>query len=221
VIGPQPLAKLLREPPVFASTPPPFDPGGVPADPRQLFVEWLGTAIERGVAEPHAMTLSTVDIDGMPDARTLILKDVDGQGWWFATSAASGKGRQLQHRACAALAFYWPAIGRSVRIRGRVTAASPEESAADFRGRGLSARAVALASSESSPLASRDECVAAVEAARAALSADPDLVSPTWTRYAVTPDRVEFWQADTDRLHTRVCYEQTPGAGWHHGLLWP
>jgi pyridoxamine 5'-phosphate oxidase len=221
VTGPRPLAKVLRELRVFATTPPPFDIRQAPAGPATLFIEWLEGAVALGVAEPHAMTLSTIDPDGMPDARVLILKDIDDRGWWFATSSTSVKGRQLQERSAAALTFYWPALGRSIRVRGQVTVASPELSAADFRERGFGARAVALASQESSPLGSVDECAAAVAAARAVLSANPDLVSPTWTLYVMTPERVEFWQADPDRQHIRLCYTNTADHGWQHGLLWP
>jgi pyridoxamine 5'-phosphate oxidase len=215
------LREVLRELPVLTAVPPPFDLDQVPADPTALFVEWLDGAIEMGVAEPHAMTLSTIDADGAPDARVLILKDVDHRGLWFATSAASRKGRQLEPRPVAAVTFYWPALGRSVRVRGRVTAASPERSAADFRARGLGARAVALATQESRPLASLDECAAAVTTARTVLATDPALVSPEWTLYVVTPEEVEFWQADADRQHTRLCYTRDTDAGWQHGLLWP
>jgi pyridoxamine 5'-phosphate oxidase len=83
--GPRRPAKVLRELPVFAATPPPFDTDHAPEDPVALFLEWLDAAIELAVTEPHAMTLSTIDTDGTPDARVLILKDVDDRGWWFAT----------------------------------------------------------------------------------------------------------------------------------------
>jgi len=130
-----PLRDLLRSLPVFADDPAEFDPQSVPDEPTDLFAPWLAAAIETGVPEPHAMTLSTCDSDGRPDARTLILKDIDGDGWWFASASNSAKGQQLASQPSVALTFYWPALARQVRVRGRVSVASRERSAADFRAR--------------------------------------------------------------------------------------
>jgi pyridoxamine 5'-phosphate oxidase len=215
-----PLREILRSLPVLVAEPAAFDPDSVPDEPTELFTAWLLAAIEAGVPEAHAMTLSTCDGDGRPDARTLILKDVDAHGWLFATASHSAKGQQLASQASAALTFYWPALARQVRVRGRVSAASRERSAADFRARGIGARAVALAGTQSTPLASRDECAVAVRAAVGCIEAMPEIVSPTWTLYAVVADTVEFWQADQDRQHIRVQYRRD-GDRWTHGMLWP
>jgi len=166
------------------------------------------------------MTLSTCDSEGCPDARVLILKDLDDDGWWFATSSASPKGRQLEQQPAAALRFYWRTLGRQVRIRGTVRPAGAQRSADDFRGRGLGARAVALASRGSQPLNDDAECRRAVAAARRALDADPEMISPTWTLYSLHPEEVEFWQADQDRLHTRLRYARAESR-WQRNLLWP
>lgn len=123
------------------------------------------------------MTLSTCGGDGRPDARVLILKDLTSEGLWFATSAHIAKGRQLTANPDASLMFYWPQLARQVRVGGRVEPAAEEESAADFLARGAGARAVALASHESAPLSSRQECTAAVAAARARVDAIPQLVA--------------------------------------------
>jgi pyridoxamine 5'-phosphate oxidase len=215
-----PLRDLLRSLPVFAVEPTDFDPESVPDEPADLFTSWLLQAIDAGVPEPHALTLSTCDSDGRPDARTLILKDVDGAGWWFATASNSAKGQQLASQPSVALTFYWPALARQVRVRGRVSAASRERSAADFRARGIGARAVALAGTQSAPLASRDECAIAVRAATGCIEAMPEIVPPTWTLYAAVADNVEFWQADADRQHLRVQYRRD-GDRWTHMMLWP
>jgi pyridoxamine 5'-phosphate oxidase len=167
-----------------------------------------------------AMTLSTSDLAGAPDARTLILKDLDEQGWWFATSAESVKGSQLTTHPAAALTFYWPQVGRQVRVRGPVLPGPAELSAADFRSRGTGARAVALASRESQPLDSRSACAQAVADAERQLAADPDLAAPSWQVYAVVAQTVEFWQADKDRQHVRVQYRRGE-QGWTRTLLWP
>jgi pyridoxamine 5'-phosphate oxidase len=214
------LRDMLRELPSLTGSAPPWDPGSAPAEPGELFVGWLREAASAGVPEPQAMTLSTVDRDGRPDARVLILKDLDAAGWWFASDSTSAKGRQLWQRPAAALTFYWPPVGRQVRVRGLVTVAPPDRSAADFLARGDAARAAALASPQSRPLGSQSEFADAVEAATERLRADPGLVSPTWTAYVLRPDEVQFWQSDERRRHVRLHYTRTP-TGWARGLLWP
>ena len=215
------MRDLLRALPVFAGHELAFNVTGAPADPYILFRSWLKEAIGAGAPEPHVMTLSTVDADGRPDARMLILKDLSDAGFWFATSADSSKGRQLGANPAAALTFYWPLLGRQVRVRGHVEDASTEQSARDFLARGLGARAVALASTESSPLASRAECAAAVEVARARLDELPDLVATTWTLCVVRAEEIEFWQADRERQHCRLRYTARRRNRWDRCLLWP
>lgn len=112
----------------------------LPVDPAALFVGWLEDAIEAGVAEPHAATLATVDRDGMPDARTLILKGLDERGWAVAGSRSSRKGEQLAVQPAAALNFWWQPIMRAVRVRGLVEEASRADSEADLAARSATAR---------------------------------------------------------------------------------
>src|SRR3954447_9715771 len=107
---------LLRSLPALVGSPPPFDPANAPDTPAELYMIWLRLAIAAGVKEPHVMVLSTVDDQGIPDARTLILKDVDESGFAFASSAISIKGRQLSGSPVAALTSYWPVLGRQVRL---------------------------------------------------------------------------------------------------------
>lgn len=131
---------LLRTLPSLTGVAPPLDLEALPDDPIALFLDWLDTARQAGVAEPHAMTLSTVDADGMPDARILVLKDVDEGGWAFASTRSSVKGEQLDAEPHAALTFWWQPVARSVRIRGRVVEASRDESLADLRARNAAAQ---------------------------------------------------------------------------------
>lgn len=214
------MRDYLRTLPVFAGAIGEFDTDDLPVTPAELFSGWLREAVDAGVPEPHAMTLSTTDSEGNPDARILILKDVDDRGWWFASNSLSPKGVQLSGNPHAALSFYWPAMARQVRVRGPVITGSPELSAADFRSRGSGAKAIALASQESTPLQDRATCEAAVESADRRLAAQPDLVSPSWQVYAVVPAVIEFWQADKDRQHIRVQYRRE-GEAWSRTLLWP
>jgi pyridoxamine 5'-phosphate oxidase len=214
------LRETLRGLEVFDGALPSFDTSELPADPHELFVDWLLAAVREGVREPHAMTLSTVDADGDPAARVLILKNVSADGWEFASDSGSPKGRDLAARPSAALTFYWPRLARQVRVRGGVAAAGPDACAADFLARSPGARAEALLGRQSAPLsdpATRDE---AVRAAAARIADEPGLVSPSWTLYTLRASTVEFWQGDRERKHVRVDYRRTDG-GWERGLLWP
>ena len=133
------------------------------------------------------MTLATADAAGRVSSRVLICKDVDDEGrWYFASDAASGKGRDLAANPRAAASFYWPAQGRQIRISGPAAPAGPEASAADFRARPPESRAAGLTGRQSQPLGSAAELDAAFRQAQAAVEADPDLVAPGWTLYALT-----------------------------------
>lgn len=113
------MRTLLRTTPTLTGEPPDFDLDHLPADPTELHTAWLLHAIDTGVAEPHACVLSTVDRLGRPSARVLIIKDITSDGWWFASSPRSRKGRELAGNPHVAITSYWPAVGRQVRIRGR------------------------------------------------------------------------------------------------------
>jgi pyridoxamine 5'-phosphate oxidase len=208
------LPSLAQQPPVR------FEIERAPQSPEPLFVDWLTEAITSGEPEPHAMTLSTCDAQGMPDARVLILKDLDEHGWWFATSASSTKGQQLADTPAAALTFHWRRLARQVRVRGSVITGSRAQAAADFRARGVGARAVSLACRQSEPLLERQERPAEMRRATQALLSDPDVVPESWMLYGVQPVVVEFWQADPDRLHTRLRYTRAEST-WQRHLLWP
>uniref|UniRef100_A0AAU2JHD8 Pyridoxal 5'-phosphate synthase n=1 Tax=Streptomyces sp. NBC_00049 TaxID=2903617 RepID=A0AAU2JHD8_9ACTN len=209
----------LRGIEVFARPLPEFAPEQAPADPVRLFLSWLFEAVTDGLPDPHAMTLSTVDEAGDPDARVLLLKGVGASGWQFAGHAFSPKGAQLAVHPRAALSFYWPQHGRQVRIRGTVTPGSAERSAADFLARSASARAESLLARQSQYLTDPAERDHALAKSLALLEAEPSLVDSAWTLYTLAPAEVEFWQAAEDRMHTRLRYERT-GDGWQRFRLW-
>ncbi|GAA5196102.1 pyridoxal 5'-phosphate synthase [Rugosimonospora acidiphila] len=213
------VVELLSELPVFASPLPSFDVESVPALPNALFVAWLREAATAGVVEPHAMTLSTVDEDGLPDARVVILRDVDDRGWLFATSSESAKGRQLE-RGGVALSFYWREQGRQVRVRGRSRALDPDTCARDFLVRPEMSREASLVGRQSTVLADRAELDGALVAAHRALIENPGAVAADHTLYVVEPARVEFWQGDAERRHVRLRYRRG-ASGWIRELLWP
>ncbi|SIQ83742.1 Pyridoxamine 5'-phosphate oxidase [Paracoccus thiocyanatus] len=201
----------------------PFPAADFPAadsGPQALFLEWLDRAIAAGIAEPHAMTLSTVDAQGQPDARVLILKNLDERGWHFAISAASPKGRQIAANPAVALTFYWQSLGRQVRIRGRALPLDAAACAQDFLARSRDARANVLLERQSATLDAPALLAAAMAEARTRIDARPDLVAPAWRAYAVAPDTVEFWQGATDRLHHRLVYRRSAD-GWDTERLWP
>nr|WP_019993283.1 MULTISPECIES: pyridoxal 5'-phosphate synthase [unclassified Streptomyces] len=207
---------------VFAGPLAAFDPGAAPDDPVDLFLSWLTEAVEARLPDPHAMTVSTVDEHGDPWARVLILKNVDADGWQFAAHADSPKGRQLAARPSAALTFYWPALGRQVRVRGPVIAEPAERGAADFLARSASARAESLVGRQSRHLDDVAERDRAVKESLSRVEKDPTLVAKAWTLHTLVPVTVEFWQADASRVHTRLRYERdAAGAPWERHLLWP
>jgi pyridoxamine 5'-phosphate oxidase len=210
----------LRALPVFDVELPEFDPSLAPPVPDALFRSWLAEAIEAGVREPHAMTLSTTDADGRPSSRVLILKTMAEGRWGFATSRESRKGKEMAEQPWAALNFYWPELGRQIRVRGRVLDAGREESARDFLARPQSSRAESWVGNQSQVLVARDDLDTALTEAQALVAAEPDAVPGLWVRYDVLADEVEFWQADSDRRHTRLRY-QLSGAVWKRETLWP
>jgi pyridoxamine 5'-phosphate oxidase len=216
----------LRALPVFAGALPHFDPAAAPDRPDDLFRAWVVAAVDAGVREPHAMTLSTAGPDGAPAARVLIVKNVDEHGWQFAAHDASPKGRDLVARPAAALTFYWPAQARQVRVRGPVEPEPAGRSAADFLARPPGSRAEASIGRQSQVLHDPADLDRAVELARERIAERPGLVVPEWTLYTLRPSEVEFWQGDAHRRHIRLRYTRTAAAPstpatWRRDLLWP
>ncbi|MER6413205.1 pyridoxine/pyridoxamine 5'-phosphate oxidase [Streptomyces humidus] len=222
---PQELHELLRTLRVWdpeVTELPPFDPASAPADPLPLFTQWFARAVAAGEREPHTTTLATVGEDGLPDARIVMLHGADADGWSFASHATSRKGRQLAARPYAALTFYWPVLGRQVRVRGPVASAPSDEAQADLHARSTGALAAALTGRQSETLASPQELAHASEAAWEHARRNPAAKSPTWTLYRLRPDEVEFFQGDERRRHVRLAYRREPdGEGWSQRLLWP
>ncbi|MDN5823947.1 MAG: pyridoxal 5'-phosphate synthase, partial [Micrococcaceae bacterium] len=192
-----------------------------PEHPQDLFVDWFAAAIAAGVTEPHAMTLSTVDADGLPDARVLILKGVTDDGaWTFAGSAQSTKGVQLGARPAAALTFHWKEQIRSIRVRGTVAQVPAPAARRDFLARGPAARTVALSAQQSSQLTDPGSFNRALSAPRQQLEEEPETVPETWRVWQLVPASVEFWQGQEDRNHLRLQYVRS-GSSWEHHRLQP
>ncbi|SKC67576.1 pyridoxine/pyridoxamine 5'-phosphate oxidase [Krasilnikoviella flava] len=223
----------LRALPTFPPGLPPFgvdldDLTTAPATPQELFGRWFDDALAAGVGTPHAATLSTADAAGHVHARTLVIKDVTDDGWWFAGHATSPKGRDLAQNAHAALTVFWRDLGRQVRVTGRATSAGGEAGAADFRARPDGSRAAGLVGHQSEPLGSQQEYWDAFADRLVEAREQPAAVAPAWTAWALAPATVEFWQASDDRGQTRLRYRATdPTAAtetaptWTKELLWP
>jgi pyridoxamine 5'-phosphate oxidase len=190
------------------------------SDPIPLFAAWLGEAEASEPADANAMALATVDADGLPNVRIVLLKGVDENGFVFYTNLKSAKGAELGANAKAALCFYWKSLGRQVRIRGPVAAVADSEADAYFATRPRESRIGAWASRQSQPLASRAELDEAV-ARFAAKFGHGDVPRPDyWSGYRLSPVEIEFWQAGDFRLHDRVVFRRK-GAGWEKTLLYP
>ncbi|MFD7689994.1 pyridoxal 5'-phosphate synthase [Streptomyces sp. NPDC059781] len=197
-----------------------FDPAAAPAEPLPLFTRWFAEAVAAGQTEPHTMSLATADAHGLPDVRIVMLHGADDDGWSFATHAHSRKGGHLAARPYAALAFYWPVLGRQVRVRGPVEAAPAEEAQADLHARSAGALAAALTGRQSELLGSPEELARASEAAWRQAQHAPDTPAPSWTLYRLRADEVEFFQGEPRRRHVRLRYRR--GAdGWVRETLWP
>jgi pyridoxamine 5'-phosphate oxidase len=214
------LRTRLRELDVFEGVSACFEPAGAPVHPAELFLQWLEEAIDAEVREPHTMTLSTVDEEGRPSSRVLILKGLGDGHWEFASSRLSRKGHELECNGWGALSFYWSEQGRQVRVRGRVLAAGSDRSAADFLARSEDARAEALAGVQSEVLRDPAELEQALQEATQLVERDPGAVAEEWTLYGLAADEVEFWQAHPQRRHVRLRYLLGNGS-WRRECLWP
>ncbi|QBI56657.1 pyridoxine/pyridoxamine 5'-phosphate oxidase [Streptomonospora litoralis] len=211
----------LRAIPVFAAELPGFDPASAPDDPAELFVRWLDHAVEAGVPEPHVVNLATADAAGRVASRFLILKDVGPHGWSFASGSTSPKGLDLDANPHAALACYWPRVGRQIRVSGTVAPEDPQTNAADFLARSPEARAEALVGGQSRPMESPAQHERELVEARERVAREPSLVAPEWTLYTLAPAYVEFWQGDKDRNHIRLRYNAVGDGNWERVLLRP
>jgi pyridoxamine 5'-phosphate oxidase len=184
------------------------------ADPLRQFERWFAEA-DGLVRAPEAMALATADTGGAPSIRMVLLKGYDAGGLTFFTHYTSRKGRELETNPQAALLFYWDPLRRQVRVEGRVEPVSEAESDAYFATRPAGARASAIVSRQSEPVAGRDE----LEARVAGLSGE--LARPgTWGGFRLVPNAWEFWQHRDDRLHDRFRYRRD-GGDWIIERLYP
>jgi pyridoxamine 5'-phosphate oxidase len=190
------------------------------AEPFSLFDEWFAEAQEREINDPNAMALATVDAEGLPNVRMVLLKGVDHHGFVFYTNEESAKGRELAASGKAALLFHWKSLRRQVRIRGTVAEVSRAEADAYFASRPRDSRIGAWASQQSRPLESRFALEKAVTfyAAKYAIGDIPR--PPYWKGFRVTPQAFEFWADRPFRLHDRAAFTRE-AEGWRKERLYP
>ncbi len=191
-------------------------------DPFALFAAWLEEATASEPRDPTAMTLATVDGDGLPNARMVLLKGADARGFVFFTNMGSQKGRELDAVPKAALVFHWKSLNKQVRVRGHVEHVTDDEADAYFATRAKQAQIGAWASQQSRPLESRlaFEKAIAVYAAKYALGTVPR--PPYWSGYRIVPRVMEFWQDRPFRLHDRIDFRRADAtAPWIKTRLYP
>ncbi len=189
--------------------------------PYDLFAVWFAEAEATEVNDPNAMALATVDADGQPSVRVVLMKDYDAQGFVFYTNFESDKGRALLGQPRAGLNFHWKGLRRQVRVNGTVAPVSAEEADAYFASRPRDSQVGAWSSDQSRPLDSRATLEAAI-ARNAARFAGAEVPRPPhWSGFRVTPTRIEFWQDRPFRLHDRVVFEPAPAGGWAVHRLFP
>jgi pyridoxamine 5'-phosphate oxidase len=189
-------------------------------EPWNLFRTWLAEAERSEINDPNAMALATVDPDGLPNVRMVLLKSADPTGFVFYTNTESNKGRELLATRKAALVLHWKSLRRQVRARGPVTLVSDVEADAYFQSRPRDSRIGAWASQQSRPLESRFalEKAVATYAAKYALGEVPR--PPHWTGFRIDPVSIEFWQDRPFRLHDRLVFARE-GDGWVKNRLYP
>lgn len=189
-------------------------------DPIALFAAWLTEAEASEPNDPGAMTLATVDSQGRPDARIVLLKGFDDSGFAFYSNRESAKGQQLAARAEAALVFHWKTARRQVRVRGSVAPATAEEADAYFASRGRDSRIGAWASRQSSPLGARAELEDAFARYAAEFGEGPVPRPERWVGYRLVPREIEFWSDRPHRLHDRILFARGE-RGWTGRRLYP
>lgn len=189
-------------------------------DPIKQFGKWFDEALKAHVPEANAMSVATVDADGRPSSRILLIKEFDQSGFVWFTNYNSRKGRELEVNPYAALLFYWIELERQVRIEGKVEKISAEESDAYFNSRPLPSRLGAIASEQSRPAASREALEARFEEVRKQHGEHPARPAH-WGGYRLVPDSLEFWQGRSSRFHDRVLYTRQGDGGWQIQRLQP
>jgi pyridoxamine 5'-phosphate oxidase len=191
-------------------------------EPFGLFGFWMSEADASEPVDPNAMALATVDAEGMPNSRMVLLKGADERGFVFYTNCGSAKGLELAETSKAALLFYWKSLHRQIRARGPVAPVSDAEADAYFASRSRESRIGAWASDQSRPLAERSALEARYDRFFAEFDGK-DVPRPDhWHGFRLNPLEMEFWLGRSHRLHDRLAFRRaSPGAPWVRTRLYP
>ena len=192
------------------------------SDPFVLFGEWLEDAKKSEPNDPNAMALSTVDEEGLPNVRMVLLKDFDTKGFVFYTNFESQKGQEVLATLKAASVFHWKSLRRQVRVRGLVEQVTEAEADAYFKSRPRDSRIGAWASAQSRPLTAPLELETAVALQTARFGFGEVPRPPHWSGFRIMPLSIEFWHDRPFRLHDRVVFRrERPEGEWSKAKLYP
>jgi pyridoxamine 5'-phosphate oxidase len=193
-----------------------------PADPLVTFAAWFEEARHAGLHEPNGMTLATVDADGRPSARIVLLKGVDDRGFCFFTNYGSRKGQELAANPWAALVFWWGPLERQVRVEGMVERLAAAESDEYYHSRPRGSRLGAWVSAQSQVIPNRDVLEERLRQIEADYAEETPPRPPFWGGYRLVPTAIEFWQGGPHRLHDRLRYSRADAAApWELARLSP
>jgi pyridoxamine 5'-phosphate oxidase len=176
------------------------------SEPMPIFAAWYQAALEAEQEEPNAMMLATVDAEGQPHARMVLLKAFNEQGFQFFTNYQSAKAKHLDDNPQAALVLFWPALRRQVRIEGLIKKLSREQSADYFATRPRGSQLGANASKQSQTINSREELEAVVQQLEARYDGKEIPLPDSWGGYCLEANMIEFWQGQANRLHDRIVF---------------
>jgi pyridoxamine 5'-phosphate oxidase len=191
-------------------------------DPFKLFAEWLEEAKASEPNDPNGMALATVDDEGLPNVRMVLMKDFDEKGFVFYTNFESQKGQEILATGKAALLFHWKSLRRQVRVRGLTEQVTDVEADAYFKSRPRDSKIGAWASQQSRPLTARFELETAVALNTAKFGLADVPRPPHWSGFRVRPLAIEFWHDRPFRLHDRVVFRrEKPDGAWSKAKLYP
>lgn len=196
------------------------DSDTAPIDPCSVFEDWFAEATASEPNDPHAMALATVDAEGMPDVRMVLLNARDHRGFCFFTNFESDKATQLLANPRAAIVMHWKSLRRQIRMRGPVEVVDEGEADAYFATRGRASQIGAHASRQSRPLPNRYTLLERVETLAKSMADEPVPRPRHWSGFRLVPQTMEFWKDGANRLHDRVRFTRD-GAGWTRQRLYP